>query len=109
MVDLPAMTHREGTLKSRQGQLWHSQIRSTEEVILYKGCSPQDYAAKIWRSLGQNAIFTPLDGLVSDGDLDRLVKPVFTQKTIEMARSWVVAEGVANPYKMLWVVAIKGT
>lgn len=84
------------------------QVATTEEVILFKGLSPLQYAEQIWKSLaGEKAIMTPLDGLVSSEDLDRSVKPLYLEHAQTMAESWVTDQGISNPYTMLWAKALK--
>lgn len=80
---------------------------SSEEVILFGGLGPLEYAEQIWRSLTGNAIMTPLQGLVSEEELNHKIKPEYLAQAVEMATEWVTKEGVANPYTMLWVKATK--
>lgn len=83
------------------------QIASSEEVITFKNVDAQEYAEQIWRSLTVNAILTPLDGIISSDDLDRLVKPKYLERVRQLAEPWVAPVGVANPYTMLWVKAFR--
>ena len=82
------------------------QVSTTNENILYEGCSAVDYAEKTWRSLTSNAIMTPLEGLVAVHELQQL-KPLFVHEVVEMAESWQSSEGLRNPYVMLWCSAAR--
>ena len=83
------------------------QVSTSAEVIAFPNCDPKEYAEKIWRSLASNAIMTPLDDLLSHESLEKDVKPLYIQQTVDIACTWVSAGGVENPYTMLWVNAFK--
>ena len=84
------------------------QVSSSDEIILFEGSSPAQYADKIWKSLTSGAILCPLDGLVSKAELDK-IEPLYRKQVIELASPWLSGQGVANPYTMLWVAAYKGS
>ena len=81
-------------------------MTKSKEVILFQNTTPEGYAAKIWKSLGRNAIFTPLDGLVAEEDIEK-VWPQYAFEVEKIASEWVASGGIINPYVMLWVVASK--
>jgi hypothetical protein len=82
------------------------QISKTDEIMLFKNCSPENYAAKIWRAVAEKPIMNPLEGVVSVEQLAAM-RPLYTQKTVQEAEPWANSESVANPYTMLWVIANK--
>lgn len=88
------------------GYLGELQVDTTEEHILYKDCDALDYAHRTWRSLSSNAIMTPLNGLVSLEQLQEL-EPTYLNVVQAMAGPWETADGVQNPYVMLWCSATK--
>lgn len=83
------------------------QVHETEEVMLFKKCGPREYGERIWQSVASNAIMTPLEGLVEADLLNGAIKVEYLERTAELAEPWVVAEGIKNPYTMLWVTARK--
>ena len=82
------------------------QVATSKETILFPQTSPEQYAIKIWGSVADNAVMTPLQNVVKKHDLDR-IKPLYVKEVIELASSWIVNGGVANPYTMMWVRAVK--
>ena len=92
--------------KTHSGYLGKLQVDATEEHILYKDCDALDYAHKTWRSLSSNAIMTPLNALVSSGQLQE-VEPTYLNVVQAMAGPWESVDGVQNPYVMLWCSATK--
>ena len=85
--------------------LW-LQVTETKEYILFDNCSPEEYAAKIWTSLTSAAVFTPLEGTVSQQQLSAM-KPHFMRSAADLARGWVSGNAIRNPYTMLWCIAGK--
>ena len=82
------------------------QVRTSHEIILFEGATPELYADKIWKSLTAGAFMCPLDGLITEEELES-IKPLYREEVVQLATPWVGKRGVANPYTMLWVAASK--
>lgn len=81
-------------------------MRTSKEVILFEGATPEQYAEKIWRSLTGGAFMCPLEGLVTEEELEN-IKPQYLEEVAQIAAPWMCKRGIESPYTMLWVAASK--
>jgi len=100
------MASKEPVLTDQRQKSFCEQVSKSEEALLYKDCSPEEYAGKVWRMVGERGIMTPLQGIVSEAEL-AAIKPLYTKEVVQVAKRWVVEGGILNPYTMLWVTATK--
>ncbi|KAK9816432.1 hypothetical protein WJX72_000139 [[Myrmecia] bisecta] len=83
------------------------QVTTTDEVILAPGLHPEAYSHRMWRTMtSASSPFTPIHEVLTAEQIDQL-QPAFLAATTKLAEGMQTANGIENPYVMLWVVGVR--